>query len=132
MDPKTLLIDICSNLGSSRGSRSSHESCYERSGSSDSGGIIRSHKLYPWDYLHSPRNCSVKLYWPKGQKLLVAVHNVDISDDDSLLIVNNDKQVNASSDKTFQFTEGHETSFVFSVGTESNSGKGFLLCFKCK
>ncbi|XP_045197794.2 uncharacterized protein LOC123552306 [Mercenaria mercenaria] len=125
VQPKKLLIDMCSD--------DVEESVYKRTGDSKMAGIIRSHKLYPWDYSNSRRTCSVNIYWrsKQKQKLVVTVKGIDLSENDSLTIRNEKREaVNVTSERTFIFSDGTVTSFVFSVGWQSNSGKGFLLCFR--
>ncbi|XP_053397783.1 uncharacterized protein LOC128556490 [Mercenaria mercenaria] len=124
VQPKRLLIDMCSDLKDGK-------SVYTRNGDSHMAGIIRSHKLHPWNYSNQPRKCSVKIYWPTGQRLVVTIQNIDLSEDDQLIIGNRGRvPVNVSSSETFSFSNGSITTIVFNVGEESNSGKGFILCFK--
>ncbi|KAL4233312.1 hypothetical protein ACF0H5_007995 [Mactra antiquata] len=122
--PNRLLLDICHSVNNG-------ESEYKITGHPNLSGIIRSHPIYPWDYSTVQRTCSVKLYWPTNQTLIVTVWDLELGEDDTLKVFgHHTKEVLTSGmNLIWPQTSSTKTTFTFSVSSHSNSGRGFMVCF---
>ncbi|KAL4233309.1 hypothetical protein ACF0H5_007992 [Mactra antiquata] len=125
-EASTVMIDICSHLANKKDQ-------YELTGKPNLSGIIRSHAIYPWDYSSSNRTCIVNIYWPQRRMLVVSVQDIELGEGDYLQIGNHTIDDETPSMKRLEF-RGSDSQFNtmlnFTVGRDSNGGKGFVVCFK--
>ncbi|XP_046583444.1 uncharacterized protein LOC124290688 [Haliotis rubra] len=95
-------------------------------------GVIRSHQNFPWDY-PSTQSYQQTVFIAKPRKKLritFLAAEVDTTSD-IIFFMNGTSQVNVTGsdiNNNFEFPSGDVT-LVFSVGSTSRLGKGFLLCF---
>lgn len=138
---EAILLDICEGDAGSD---------VERSAEPGLSGIVRSHRIYPWDYTDTARTCILKFPWPFDsarkvqQKLIVSIQDLDLSQGDSLSIsalgpdgveaktyvIHSENYAKNNITLEDEKNTYLKAKFNFTVGTESVRGKGFVVCFK--
>ncbi|XP_071097661.1 uncharacterized protein [Haliotis cracherodii] len=95
-------------------------------------GVIKSHEYFPWDYPATQSYHQMVFVAKPRKKLRITFLAAEVdTTSDIIFFMNGTSQVNVTSNdinKNFEFPSGDVT-YVFSVGSTSRLGKGFLLCF---
>lgn len=97
-------------------------------------GMIVSHETYPWQY-PGGLNCSLILQGQEGKdQLRFTFHSIDLDNMDTLTI---GEQRIYSKDRDVKIDDitlpgDDDVRINFNMMSDTKSGKGFIICFKCK